>query len=60
MIQPVSEDVRGWLASRPSNVTVDKAAKASTITWSGSLEGSAASGILSLDPKMRFRATRVD
>ena len=58
----VSEDVRDCLKTRPSNVTIDpdSGVKPTTVTWTGTFDGSRARGTLGLTPELAFTATPED
>lgn len=56
VVTPQPEDVRDCLKTRPSNVTVDRIAKPSTLTWSGTFNGTRAAGRIDFKPAMPWSA----
>jgi hypothetical protein len=55
---PKAEDLRDCLKTRPSNVSIDRVTKSSKVTWSGTFDGTKASGKLELDPALPWSAKR--
>jgi hypothetical protein len=57
VITPKPADVHDCLKTRPSNVTINSVTKSTRVSWSGTFRGSSASGKISLDPALSWRAT---
>jgi hypothetical protein len=56
MFTPKTEDLHDCLKTRPSNVSVDRVTKSSKVTWSGTFDGTKASGKLELKPALPWSA----